>query len=158
MPEVSSTIQIPQYQREYETLYVLKPEFEDPQVIEVIEKMRGIVAKEGGKTLKITNWGRKKLAYEVDGNQKGIYVHHRYVGLPKVSAELDRNLRIMDQVIRHQTVVIAKQILADQKQVEEDLLVPPVKEGRKEREREDDEVGEGFGRHHEEDDVPGIEV
>lgn len=141
-------IQIPPYVRHYETVYVLKPEFEDPQVLELVEKMRALVAREGGKTTKISNWGKKKLAYEVDGHQKGIYLHHVYVGAPKVQAEFDRNLRIMDQVILHQSVVINKQVLADKIPVEEDQLVPPVKEVRKERERPDDDEfgGDRFER------------
>ncbi|MEW5848177.1 MAG: 30S ribosomal protein S6 [Myxococcota bacterium] len=149
---------LPNYVREYETIYILKPEFEDPQVLEVIEKMRGVVAKEGGKTIKISNWGKKKLAYEVDGNQKGIYVHHLYVGAPKVASEYERNLRIMDQVILHQTVRLRDQVLADQVAVQEDSLVPPVKEPRKEREREDEELGEGFGRRDEDDELGGMEA
>jgi small subunit ribosomal protein S6 len=132
---------IPPYVREYETIYVLKPEFEDPQVLEVIEKMRGLVAREGGKTIKISNWGKKKLAYEVKANQKGVYVHHLYVGGPKVASEFDRNLRIMDPVILHQTVVVNRQVLADSRAVEADSLVPPVKEARKDRERDDDDFG-----------------
>lgn len=150
----ANTVQIPPYVREYETIYILKPEFEDPQVLEVIEKLRGVVAKEGGKTVKITNWGKKKLAYEVDGNQKGIYVHHLYVGMPKVAAEYDRNLRIMDQVVLHQTVVLNKFVLADQRAVEEDVLIPPVREAKKERERDDEDIiGESFGRREEEEDL-----
>lgn len=132
-------VNIPPYVRLYETIYVLKPEFEDPQVLEVIEKMRALVAREGGKTVKISNWGKKKLAYEVKGNQKGVYVHHLYVGAPKVAAEYERNLGIMDQVILHMTVVLEKNVLADKVAVQEDSLVPPVKEARKERDRGDDD-------------------
>ena len=104
MPEIA----LPPYVRLYETIYVLKPEMEDPAVLEVIEKMRALVAREGGKTIKISNWGKKKLAYEVKAANKGVYVHHVYVGAPKVAAEFDRNLRIMDQAILHQTVVLDK--------------------------------------------------
>jgi small subunit ribosomal protein S6 len=138
---------IPPYVRQYETFYVLKPEFEDPQVLEVVERMRALVAREGGKTVKISNWGKKKLAYEVKGNQKGVYLHHLYVGAPKVAAEYERNLRIMDQVILHMTVVLEKNVLQDKVAVLEDSLVPPVKEPRKERERsDDDEFGGGEDR------------
>jgi small subunit ribosomal protein S6 len=137
---------VPPYVRHYETVYVLKPEFEDPQVLEVVEKFRALVAREGGKTIKIVNWGKKKLAYEVDGNQKGVYLHHTYVGSPKIAAEFDRNLRIMDQVVLHQTVVLNKQVLADKIAVEEDQLVPPVKEARRERERSDDDEFGGDDR------------
>ena len=132
-------VTIPPYVRLYETIYILKPEFEDPQVLEVIEKMRALVARENGKTMKISNWGKKKLAYEVKRNQKGVYVHHLYVGAPKVAAEYERNLGIMDQVILHMTVLLEKDVLADKVPVQEDALVPPVKEARKERERGDDD-------------------
>lgn len=148
MPEIQQAA-MPPYVRLYETIYVLKPEFEDPQVLEVIEKMRALVARESGKTIKISNWGKKKLAYEVKACAKGVYVHHVYVGAPKVSAEYDRNLRIMDQVILHQTVVVDRQVLADKVPVMEDSLVPPVKEPRKEREGrggDDDDFGGGEDR------------
>jgi hypothetical protein len=66
-------------------------------------------------------------------------VHHLYVGAPKVAAEYERNLGIMDQVILHMTVLLEKDVLADKVAVQEDALVPPVKEARKERERGDDD-------------------
>lgn len=145
--------EIPPYVREYETIYILKPEFEDPQVLELVEKLRALVAREGGKTIKISNWGKKKLAYEINGQQKGVYIHHQFVGQGSVQAELDRNLRLMDAVILHQSVVLNKKVLADQRQVEEDQLLAPVKEARRERERPDDEeAGPEVRRERDDDD------
>ena len=68
MPQISAN-----HLREYETLYILKPEIEDEVAVSFLHKMKDLVEKEGGKHLQVTNWGRKKLAWERDRNQKGMF-------------------------------------------------------------------------------------
>jgi small subunit ribosomal protein S6 len=127
--------------REYETLYILKPELEDAPAIEFITKMKSLVEANGGKHIKITNWGRKKLAWERDGNQKGMFVHHLYLGMPGLVNEYERALGIAEDCLLRQTVLVAKGISPDSRQPEEDVLEPPaVKERREdERPRRDDD-------------------
>jgi small subunit ribosomal protein S6 len=52
--------------REYETIYVLRPDLEDQVAIDLIQKMKGALEKQGGTHIKLSNWGRKKLAWECD--------------------------------------------------------------------------------------------
>jgi small subunit ribosomal protein S6 len=134
--------------REYETIYILRSDVEDATAIDFINKMKGIVEKEGGKHLKITNWGRRKLAWERNKQQKGMYVHHRYLGKPGLVAEYERNLGISDSVMLRQTVVLNKDVDPSTMHAEEDVLNPPIvkeKEERRERRGFDDDGDDRFG-------------
>ena len=135
--------------REYETIYVIKPDVEDAAAIAFITKMKGLVEREGGKHLKITNWGRRKLAWERQKQQKGMFVHHRYLGKPGIVAEYERNLSIEETIMLRQTVLIDPSVDPASKQPEEDVLQPPiVKEREEKRERRGfDDDGDGYDRY-----------
>lgn len=136
--------------REYETLFVLKPDIEDQAAIDFIQKMKALVEREGGKHIKVTNWGRKKLAWERKRNQKGMFVYHKYLGPPTLVKEYERTLGIEEAVLLRQTVLLEKAVLPDQRQPEEDQLAPPAtKERRDERDRDDEGMStapRGMGR------------
>ena len=57
-----------------------------------------------GQIEKTENWGRKRLAYEIGHNKEGVYVLEVINGSGELMKELDRRLRVMDQVIRHMVV------------------------------------------------------
>ncbi len=137
--------------REYETIYILRTDIADDAAVSFIQKMKGIVEKEGGKHLKITNMGRRKLAWERNKQQKGMFVHHRYLGKPGIVAEYERNLAIEEQVILRQTIVLNKQANPAEFSAEEDIVNPPIvkeKDERKERRFDD----EGDDRYFDRDD------
>ena len=60
----------------------------------------------GGKVIKIDNWGKRRLAYEVAKERKGIYLYWQYLAQPGVVEETERNLRMLDSVIRYLTVKV----------------------------------------------------
>ncbi|MBN2358119.1 MAG: 30S ribosomal protein S6 [Deltaproteobacteria bacterium] len=145
MAEVSN------YLREYETIYVLKPDLEDSKVIEVAERMRGVVEQQGGKSIKIHNWGKKKLAYEVDKVQKGVYIYHHYLGGPRLVAEYERVLKIMDEALIYQTARLADAVDANSRAVEPDVLTAPVRDpGKRDRDHEHDDRPRAAVEHGEE--------
>lgn len=121
MPQISQS-----HMREYETVFVLKTDIEDEVAIAFINKMKDLVEKQGGKHLQVTNWGRKKLAWERNRQQKGMFVHHRYLGHPGIVAELERNLGIEEACILRQTVRTSKTVDPETRQPEADLLEPPI--------------------------------
>jgi ribosomal protein S6 len=92
-----------QQMREYETVSVLGPELDEAALVGAIERLRNVVNHNGGKVVKVTHWGRKKLAYEIGHDQKGVFVHFSYVAPPTLVHELERNMRLMDSVLRFQT-------------------------------------------------------
>ena len=63
-----------------------------------------IVTREGGKVLKFTIWGKKKTLYPVAKQPRAIYVHVNYLGNPGVVAEVERNLRNLDEVTQYLSV------------------------------------------------------
>lgn len=137
--------------REYETIYILNTNVADDVAVAFITKMKGIVEKEGGKHLKITNMGRRKLAWERNKQQKGMFVHHRYLGKSGIVAEYERNLAIEENVILRQTIVLNKMANAADFAAEEDVVNPPIvkeKDERKERRFDD----EGDDRYFDRDD------
>ncbi len=93
---------------EYETTVVMRPDIGGDAIEATLDRMREVVKTSGGKLLAINHWGKKKLAFEVKKHQRGIYVHTQYLGLKGLVAELERNLRISDNVIRYVTIQVAK--------------------------------------------------
>lgn len=123
--------------REYETIYVLRPDLEDQVAVDLIQKMKGALEKQGGTHIKLSNWGRKKLAWECDRHQKGMFVHHHYLGLPGVVKDYERALTLEESVLLRQTVLLQSNVAAGSIAPEQDELTPPaVKERREERGRE----------------------
>jgi small subunit ribosomal protein S6 len=121
--------------REYETVYLLKAETPDDQVEEIKERLRGVVGREGGKVIRFTNQGKRRTAFPVAKDQKALYMHCLYLGLPGLVAEFERNLRMIDVVTKFQSVKLADGIDFDSRQVEADVKVAPVEEEKPREER-----------------------
>lgn len=99
--------------REYETIFILRPDTANDGVSSVNTRLRGILDQMGGKVLKVDNWGKRKLAYEIRKQLKGIYLYWRYLATSGVVEELERNLRMLDSVIRYYTVKVDEDVMAD---------------------------------------------
>lgn len=96
--------------REYETIFLLKPELTDENVDRVRERVRGIVQREGGKVLRFTVWGKKRTMYPIAKQARAIYVHAHYLGQPGLVSEVERNLHNLDEVTRYMSVKIADDV------------------------------------------------
>ena len=90
--------------RQYELVYILPPDTTETQVAELHTQVEGVVARLNGQIEKTENWGRKRLAYEIGHHKEGVYVLDVINGNGELMKELDRRLRVMDQVIRHMVV------------------------------------------------------
>lgn len=86
--------------REYETVFLLKPDLTDDAVDAVKSKLSAIINGEGGKFLRYTIWGKKKTMYPIAKQSRAIYVHAHYLGAGGLVAEFQRNLRNFDEVTR----------------------------------------------------------
>jgi len=96
--------------REYETIYILRPNTPNEGVAEVNTRVKGVIEGLGGKILKVDNWGKRRLAYEVAKERKGIYLYWQYLGSPGIVEETERNLRMLDAVVRYMTVKVEADI------------------------------------------------
>ena len=128
--------------REYETIYVLRPEIEDSLAKDIMLKLKALVEAQGGINLKVSNWGRKKLAWERKKYQRGLYVHHAYLELTGVVEEFERNLAINENVLLRQTILVSRNINPADKTPEDDELETPVVKEKKEGPRRSDDFEE----------------
>src|SRR6266545_2433285 len=90
--------------RQYELVYILPPDTSEQQVTELHGQIEAVVSRLHGTFEKTENWGRKRLAYEIGHNKEGVYVLEVINGSGELMKELDRRLRVMDQVLRHMIV------------------------------------------------------
>ena len=89
--------------RTYETLYVLRPDLEGEKTQEIVGRYRDLVAEKGGEVVDVAEWGKRRLAYEIDNYREGYYVVMKYNAPTDVSPELERLFRISDDVMRYIT-------------------------------------------------------
>lgn len=90
--------------RKYESIFILDPDLEEGVAQTAIEKIKGIITQGNGEILKVEDWGKRKLAYEVKKKSKGHYLLIHFSGTPALLSELERNYRVMDAVIKFQSV------------------------------------------------------
>ena len=84
----------------YELMFIADPELDERGLKKLTEQYLELVTKEGGSVENTYIWGRRKLAYEIDGKTEGNYVVVNYTTTPEVSAELDRVLNLNESVVR----------------------------------------------------------
>ena len=90
--------------RQYELVYLLPPDSTEQQVTELHQQVEAVVLRMNGQIEKTENWGRRKLAYEIAHNKEAVYVLEVINGSGELMKELDRRLKVMDQVLRHMVV------------------------------------------------------
>lgn len=91
--------------RPYETVIIFDSALEDPQVQEKIQRLTGLLAPNGGDSVQVDVWGKRKLAYPIDKKEQGIYAVLRYETEPTALTEFERVMRLDEQVLRQLTVV-----------------------------------------------------
>ena len=86
--------------RNYEVMFVIDPALEDAKKDATVESVQSIIAADG-EVGKVDVWGMRKLAYPIDKKEEGYYAVVEFQGNPTLPKELDRRLKISDNVIRH---------------------------------------------------------
>lgn len=99
-----AAVQAKRLAREYELVYILNPQVDPDEADRIAQRVVDIVTRLGGKITKVDQWGRRKLAYHIGKFSRGVFVCVRMVAFSDLVAELERNLRNADMVIRFQTV------------------------------------------------------
>ncbi len=92
--------------RKYETFFIVDPDLSDETNSAVDNKIQAIISSNGGEVLAYTPWGKRKLAYPIKKRSRGSYVLMEYSGGPALVAELERNLRIDERVLKFITVLL----------------------------------------------------
>ncbi len=97
--------------REYEAIYVLRPDIDPDAAARVSNRVSEVLARENAKLIKVESWGRRKLAYPVRKFRRGIYVFLRFHGETNLVAEFERNLRMQkDAVLKFMTIKVSDEV------------------------------------------------
>ena len=90
--------------RQYEVMYVLRPDLEEEKVKSNVARYSEVVTNYGGEISKLQEMGKRRLAYEVNGFNDGYYVIVNFQAEPQASKEVERVLKISDDVIKHMVI------------------------------------------------------
>ena len=109
----AAAVAVPKRSREYETIYVLRPDVTRENQERIATRVGEAVTRESGKLTNLENWGRRQLAYTVRKYRRGVYVYVRYLGGGALVSEIERNLRMLDDVLKYQTVQVSNEVEFD---------------------------------------------
>lgn len=87
--------------RDYELGFILNPEVSDEQTQVILNRVEQIVATYGGQIVRVNKWGRRRLSYPIDHHRDGNYIFLDMILTPETVTELDRTLRVSEEVLRH---------------------------------------------------------
>ena len=88
----------------YEVMLIVIPELDEEQVENTVGRFRTVIERTGGEVGDVNNWGRRKLAYEIDHRADGFYYVMEFTAGERTLTELKRILRVSDDVLRHMIV------------------------------------------------------
>ena len=91
-------------QRIYEVMYIIDPDTVEDDVTRLNDSLQHVVTDQGGTITKIENMGRRTLAYPINRKNDGVYMLFEIEGTGREIAELERRMRVNDQVMRYMTV------------------------------------------------------
>ncbi len=112
--------------RNYELFFIVRPEVDDEGLAAVVKTIKDLVKRDGGEVSKVDLWGLRRLAYPIQKLREGQYVLMHLDMAPEGVAELERNLGLSEQIIRHLVVRLEDQVpSAKEPQVEAAELPEP---------------------------------
>lgn len=100
-----------QLKNAYETTFIVNAGLDDPQIDAVIEKVKDVIAKNGGTIRDIAKWGRKRFAYVIRRKNNGFYVVCEFTGPGDLIAKLERHYDLDENIIRFLTITLDKNAL-----------------------------------------------
>jgi len=117
-------------ERLYETTIVLDPQLKSTEIEDAIKKVTNFISNHGGEIVKVDEWGKRRLAYEINKKQYGYYVYIRFNAPGQIVRLLEREYRLMESVLRYLTVRVDKLMLRMEKLQEERATQAAAEEAR----------------------------
>jgi small subunit ribosomal protein S6 len=87
--------------RDYELGFILAPEVNEEQTRGILDRVEQIVTNRGGQVVRVNQWGRRRMAYPIEHHRDGYYVFVDMMAAPETVNELERSLRVSEDVLRH---------------------------------------------------------
>ena len=88
----------------YELLYIIRPDLDEEATTALVDRLSGLVATNGGDNLTVEKWGKRRLAYEIEDYKEGQYILMNFEGEGRTSQEIERVMKISEDVMRFLTV------------------------------------------------------
>lgn len=88
----------------YELAVVVSAKIEDEERAAVVDKCKGLIERFGGTITNVDDWGKKRLAYEIQKMKEGFYYFIQFEAESSAPAEIESRIRIMDNVLRYLVV------------------------------------------------------
>jgi small subunit ribosomal protein S6 len=111
--------------RKYECFIIIDADLPDDAIAGADEKIKNVVAGNGGAVLDYVPWGKKKLAYPVKKRTRGHYVLMEFAGESGLVAELERNMRLDERILKFITVMIQDRYDPQAEEAKEPKALPP---------------------------------
>ncbi len=107
--------------RRYETIYIVNPNVSDEEYHEISKKYNSLIENRNGVIVKTQEWGKQRMAYPVKKFYNGFYFLLDFCADPGVTAELVRNFKIDERILKHQTIKLAdkadpKELILEEKE------------------------------------------
>jgi len=96
--------------RRYETIFIMRPDLGESAQKDTIKRFEGLIAGGGGELIETEEWGFRELAYRINGEQRGFYVRLDYGGSGATMNEVERNLKLSDNVLRFLSVLVQEEV------------------------------------------------
>ena len=87
--------------RQYETIFIVDPEFETDAIKELVEKFKGLVEDQGGQVAEVDEWGKRRLAYPINDRREGYYFLMNFTANPEPAQDLERVYKITSGLMRY---------------------------------------------------------
>jgi small subunit ribosomal protein S6 len=113
------------YMRKYECFVIIDADLPDDAIAVVDDKIKNVVAGNGGTVLDYVPWGKKKLAYPVRKRTRGHYVLMEFAGASGLVAELERNLRLDERILKFITVMLQDRYDPQAEEAKQPKTPPP---------------------------------
>ena len=85
---------------QYELMVIINPEIDERQVPTTLDKFLAVITNDGGSIENVDVWGRRRLAYEIQKKTEGIYAVVNFTSTSDAAQELDRQLKLNEQIMR----------------------------------------------------------
>jgi len=90
--------------RRYEVIFIVQPDLSEEETKTIAEKYLQIITAQKGTIIKTEDWGKRRLAYDINKQSKGTYILVDFYGPGSMIRELERNLKIDDNILKFITV------------------------------------------------------
>jgi small subunit ribosomal protein S6 len=100
----------------YETTILVDSTLKSDEIRNLIDKIVNFISNHGGNIVKVDEWGKRRLAYEIKKKQYGYYVNIRFSGPAALCGLLEREYRLIDSILRHLTAKIDPLVLKSEEE------------------------------------------